>query len=54
LKEEIEKKINLKKDKKLLRLTCQTKNLDYEIRITTWKVNKKKSQNLISNQFNVE
>ena len=31
---ELKKKLNLKKDKKLLRLTCQTKNLSYEIMTT--------------------
>jgi hypothetical protein len=50
----MELKKNLKKNKKLLRLTCQTKNLSYEIMTTIWIVNKKKLQGLILNQLNIE
>ena len=39
----------IKKISSQLRLTCQTYNLDHEIKIISWKVNQQKLQNLILN-----
>jgi hypothetical protein len=55
LKDEIEKKNQLKKDfKTIFGLTCQIHDPGHKTEITQWKINLNKLQISITNQHNVE